>query len=516
MSNNEFSFIASKTAKKKPKKKFGNNPNYKSNNQANNPSKRKENSPDGEQSRNRSENRSENKPSANGKNKTKKHGNTEWAKKSQNKPQSNAPDSAKSNRPKRRPDSRRPKPQHVQEQRPQHQEQTQYEAPIEIVAEEVSEESGGAKPVFNVSEPIQMALDEMGFKHPSPIQAQAIPVLMKGKDLIGQAQTGTGKTAAFAIPILEQVEATKREQINTIQALVLCPTRELCLQLAGEFRKLGQFMPDVAVVSVYGGKPIDRQIKMLKKKPQIVIGTPGRTLDLIRRGNLKLHAVNTAVLDEADEMLNMGFRPDIEAILRATPKSRQTVFFSATMPQAIVDLAGKFQHGAQLIKVAKHDQPLVKIEQCYFEVPKSRKMMALEQLLRHHSFGLAVVFCKRKWKVDSLVKKLKTQGYKADGLHGGKTQSQRDRIMQGFRKGKCTLLVATDVAARGLDVDDVEAVINYDMPNDNEFYVHRIGRTGRAGKSGQAFTFVDEDERRQLKALCKFANVEMQRKELPA
>lgn len=365
---------------------------------------------------------------------------------------------------------------------------------------------------LNLSDNIQKSIQEMGFKEASPIQAQSIPYLLEGRDIIGQAQTGTGKTAAFAIPLIERVQSG----VRTVQALVLCPTRELALQVTGEFQKLAKYVPGLKAVSIYGGQPIERQMRLLQQQPQIVIGTPGRVLDLIRRGSLKLNALQAVVLDEADEMLNMGFRHDIEQILKQTPETRQTVFFSATMPPAILDLTAKYQRNALHVKVAQQDQPLVKIEQCYFEVQKTEKNAALIQLLEFHRFGLVLVFCNTKWKVDALVKRLKNAGYSAEGLHGGKTQSQRDRIMQGFRKGGIKVLIATDVAARGIDVNNIEAVFNFDLPKDSEFYIHRIGRTGRAGKSGQAFTFVEDGELKQLREIRKYPNVKLSKQELPA
>jgi ATP-dependent RNA helicase DeaD len=365
---------------------------------------------------------------------------------------------------------------------------------------------------LNLSEYLRQAVLDMGFHEASPIQAQAIPHLLEGKDLIGQAQTGTGKTGAFAIPVIERIQPGNRN----IQALVLCPTRELALQVTQEFKKLAKYKQGLAIVTIYGGQKIERQVRSLSQFPQIVIGTPGRVLDLINRGSLHLNAVQTVVLDEADEMLNMGFRRDIEKIMKHTPTTRQTVFFSATMPAAILELTAKFQRNALHIKVAQHDQPLVMIEQCYFEVEKPEKITALIRLLKHHQFGLSLVFCNTKWKVDALVKRLRAVGYAAEGLHGGKTQSQRDRIMQSFRTGSTTILVATDVAARGLDVNNVEAVFNFDLPKDTEFYVHRIGRTGRAGKSGQAFTFVENTEMQQLREIRKYPTVKLSKQELPA
>lgn len=365
---------------------------------------------------------------------------------------------------------------------------------------------------LNLSVEIKNAIREMGFKNASPIQEQAIPYLLEGRDVIGQAQTGTGKTAAFAIPSIERIQQADKR----VQALILCPTRELALQVAGEIEKLAKYKRNLKTVSIYGGQPIERQVRALKLQPQMVIGTPGRTLDLIRRGCLQLQSVHTVVLDEADEMLKRGFRHDIEQILKHTPSSRQTVFFSATMPKAILELTDKYQRDALHVKVAQHDQPLVKIEQCYFEVRKTEKLSVLTHLLQHHQVGQALVFCNTKYKVDAIAKKLKQAGYSAEGLHGGKTQSQRDRIMQGFRQSKTQLLVATDVAARGLDVHNVEAVFNFDLPKDTEFYVHRIGRTGRAGKSGQAFTFVEDGEQQQLREIRKYPNVLLSKQELPA
>jgi ATP-dependent RNA helicase DeaD len=365
---------------------------------------------------------------------------------------------------------------------------------------------------LNLSDSLRQALNDLKFEQASPIQAQAIPALLEGLDIVGQAQTGTGKTAAFAIPMLERLDMKSR----FIQGLVLCPTRELALQVHAEFEKLGKYKPGFVALPIYGGQPIDRQIRKLRQQPQVIIGTPGRVLDMIRRGALRFNALQCVVLDEADEMLNMGFRRDIESILNETPNTRQTVFFSATMPKQILDLTKLYQRKALHIKVAQHDQPLVEIEQCYFQLDKTEKIMALQQLLKHYRFGLTLVFCNTKWKVDSLVKRLIKDGYKAEGLHGGKTQSQRDRIMQGFRQGHTQILVATDVAARGLDVRNVEAVFNFDLPKDTEFYTHRIGRTGRAGKTGQAFTFVENSEMSLLRELRKAPNVQLNKRELPA
>jgi ATP-dependent RNA helicase DeaD len=365
---------------------------------------------------------------------------------------------------------------------------------------------------LNLGKDILKAVLEMGFKKASPIQEQAIPYLMEGRDLIGQAQTGTGKTAAFAIPLIERVQQADKQ----IQAIILCPTRELALQVTEEIRKLAKYKRNLKVISVYGGQPIGQQIRALRQGPQVVIGTPGRILDMIRRDALQLNTVQTVVLDEADEMLNMGFRADIEQILKQTPRSRQTVFFSATMPKGILELTAQYQHNSLHIHVVQNDQALVKIEQCYFEVQKADKLHTLTKLLAFHQVERAVVFCNTKHNVDMITSKLKQAGYPAEGLHGGKTQPQRDRIMQSFRKGNTQLLVATDVAARGLDVQGIEAVFNFDLPKDSEFYIHRIGRTGRAGESGQAFTFVENGEYKRLREIRKYPNVRLSKHELPA
>jgi len=365
---------------------------------------------------------------------------------------------------------------------------------------------------LNLSEDILKALLDMGIKEASPIQAQAIPALLEGRDVIGQAQTGTGKTAAFAIPLIERIQQADKR----VQALVLCPTRELALQVTGEIQKLTKYKRNLQAVAIYGGQPIERQLRALKQRPQIIVGTPGRTMDLIQRNALMLDAVQTVVLDEADEMLNMGFRHDIEKILKQTPSARQTVFFSATMSKSILELTAKYQQQALHIAITQIDQPLVKIEQCYFELQKAEKLSALTQLLKHHQVKRALVFCNTKHGVDALAKKLRLAGYSAEGLHGGKTQNQRDQIMKNFRTGSTHFLIATDVAARGLDVHSLEAVFNFDLPKDSEFYIHRIGRTGRAGKSGQAFTFVEAGEQKQLREIRRYPNVMLSRQDLPA
>ncbi len=339
---------------------------------------------------------------------------------------------------------------------------------------------------LGISAEILRAVEEMGYTTPSPIQLQAIPFVLEGRDLIGQAQTGTGKTAAFAIPIIDLVDS----ELNKPQAIILCPTRELAVQVEGEIQKLSKYHRGINSVAIYGGESIDRQIRVLRKGVQIVVGTPGRVQDHINRGTLKLDSIGIIVLDEADEMLDMGFRDDIEAILSEMPEERQTVFFSATMAKPILDLTRKYQTNPEIIKVAKNELTVSKIEQIYYEVKPSLKMELMTRLMNINNYALSVVFCNTKRMTDEVTEALGARGILAEALHGDLSQAQRDKVMGKFRKGLCSVLVATDVAARGIDVDNVEAVFNYDLPLDEEYYVHRIGRTGRAGKSGTAITFI--------------------------
>ena len=339
---------------------------------------------------------------------------------------------------------------------------------------------------LGISEEILRAVEEMGYTQPSPIQLQAIPFVLQGRDVIGQAQTGTGKTAAFAIPIIDLVDP----DFIKPQAIILCPTRELAVQVEGEIQKLAKYHRKISSVAIYGGESIDRQIRVLKKGVQIVVGTPGRVQDHINRGTLKLQDAGIIVLDEADEMLDMGFRDDIEAIIQEMPAERQTVFFSATMAKPILDLTRKYQKDPEIIKVAKNELTVSKIDQVFYEVKQSLKMELMARLMNLNNYALSVVFCNTKRMTDEVTESLGARGILAEALHGDLSQAQRDKVMGKFRKGLCTVLVATDVAARGIDVDNVEAVFNFDIPLDEEYYVHRIGRTGRAGKSGTAITFI--------------------------
>lgn len=352
---------------------------------------------------------------------------------------------------------------------------------------------------LNLFEEVLKAIREMGFEEATPIQAQSIPHILKGRDVIGQAQTGTGKTCAFGIPAIEMVEASS----NAIQVLVLSPTRELAIQISEELKNLSKYKEGIKILPIYGGQPIERQISALKKKPQIIIGTPGRVMDHMRRKTIRLSNLKMIVLDEADEMLNMGFREDIDTILEKIPKKRQTVLFSATMPKEIMELTKKYQRNPELVKVVHKQITVPSIEQYYLEVGESHKLEVLSRLIDANNIKLCLVFCNTKKRVDEVASSLQSRGYFAEALHGDMKQSERDRVMSKFRKGKIDILIATDVAARGIDVDNIEAVFNYDLPNDEEYYVHRIGRTGRAGRSGKAFTFISGREIYKLKDIQK-------------
>ena len=363
-----------------------------------------------------------------------------------------------------------------------------------------------------LSEGIQEAVKEMGFEFASPIQSEAIPFLMEGRDVIGQAQTGTGKTAAFGIPMIEHIVPFEKY----VQAIILCPTRELALQVTEEMKKLSKFTKGVWVTTVYGGDSIERQIKSLKAGANIVVGTPGRVIDLIERRALKLNQASMVVLDEADEMLDMGFREDIESILEELPNERQTVLFSATMSKPILALTSRFLQNPKLVKVVKNEITNVNIEQLYFDVKGRAKMEVTTRLIDFYGLKLMLIFCNQKKRVDEVVEELVLRGYSAEGLHGDLRQTQRTQVMNRFRSGAVSILVATDVAARGLDVDNVDAVINYDIPLDEEYYVHRIGRTGRAGKFGKAFTMVVGSERNRLREIMNYTKVKIDKGVIPS
>lgn len=353
-----------------------------------------------------------------------------------------------------------------------------------------------------IDERIIKAVKEMGFEQFSPIQDQAIPEILAGRDIIGQAQTGTGKTAAFGIPLLQMVEIEK----ECLQGLILCPTRELAIQAAEELRKFSKYMSGIKVLPIYGGQDMGRQIKSLKGCPQIIVGTPGRVMDHMRRRTIRLNNLKMVVMDEADEMLNMGFREDMETILDQVEGEHQTVLFSATMPKSILNITGQFQKEPTLIKTVQKELTVPLIKQYYYEVRRDSKKEVVARLLDYYNPKLTLIFCNTKRMVEELAEDLKGRGYFADGIHGDLSQNQRDRVMESFRSGATDILIATDVAARGIDVDDVEAVINFDVPQDNEYYVHRIGRTGRAGRKGRAFTLVVGREIykiREIESTCK-------------
>ena len=364
---------------------------------------------------------------------------------------------------------------------------------------------------LGLSAELLKAIDRLGFEQTAPIQAEAIPVLMQGKDVVGQSQTGSGKTAAFAIPAIEKSDPLKR----VVQVLILCPTRELAVQVSEEVHKLAHFKRGIAALPIYGGQSYERQFYGLKQGAQIVIGTPGRVMDHMRRGTLRLETVRMVILDEVDVMLNMGFRDDIELILQSTPKERQTVFFSATIPRPIQQLIEKYSNDPQQVCIEEKALTVPTVEQVYYEVDRRYKIELLTRLIDIHDLKLGIIFCNTKRMVDDLADHLEAQGYLADRLHGDMTQPMRDRVMNKFRKSGLEFLVATDIAARGIDVDDVQVVFNYDLPYDAEDYLHRIGRTGRAGRSGRAISFVAGREMFQIYNIERFTKTKIQRGKAP-
>ena len=382
---------------------------------------------------------------------------------------------------------------------------------VELVNMPEDAESNGIAAIEHLlDERIVRAVKDMGFQKLSPIQEQAIPYLLAGEDIIGQAQTGTGKTAAFGIPAIQKVNP----ELRKLQTIILCPTRELAIQAAEELRKIAKYMHGIKVLPIYGGQDIGRQISALRGV-QIVVGTPGRVMDHMRRHTIKLEHVNMVVLDEADEMLNMGFREDMELILGQIPNEHQTALFSATMPKPILDITNQFQKDAKLVKVAAKELTIPLVSQKYYRVKSQDKDAACIRLLEYYQPKLCLIFCNTKKKVDEVAEVLKLHGYQAEGLHGDMSQAQRDVAMNRFRNGSTNILIATDVAARGIDVDDVEAVINYDIPQDIEYYVHRIGRTGRAGRKGRSFTFVSGREIFKIREIEKICRTTVEEKKFP-
>lgn len=365
---------------------------------------------------------------------------------------------------------------------------------------------------FNLSKELLQAIKDMGFEEPTPIQALAIPKLELGMDVSGQAQTGTGKTAAFALPAIEKIDT---ENLS-VQTIILAPTRELAIQIAEEFTKLLKYKQNIKVLPVYGGQPIERQLRALRSGVQVIIGTPGRVMDHLDRKTLSLNSVHTIILDEADQMLDMGFRDDIEYIIKKTPQGRQTILFSATMPKPIIQISKKYQKNPEFIKITHKELTVPQIEQTYFEVKERDKLEITCRLIDIYDPELALIFCNTKKRVDELSSSLRARGYLAEALHGDMKQMHRDRVMSKFRSGAIDILIATDVAARGIDVDEIDTVFNYDVPQDVEYYVHRIGRTARAGRPGRAISFVAPKEIYKLRTIQKFAKIRITKTPIPS
>ena len=365
---------------------------------------------------------------------------------------------------------------------------------------------------LGLSADILKAVDKMGFEEASPIQTAVIPTIMQGRDVVGQSSTGSGKTVAFAIPAIEKVDP----KIRAVQVLILCPTRELAVQVAEETGKIALFKKGVMGVPIYGGQSYERQFRALDAGAQVVIGTPGRVMDHMERGSMKLDKLKMVILDETDRMLDMGFRDDIEHILKSVPTTRQLLFFSATIPRAIQDLIGRYSKDPAWIKIESVAQNKPQVVQTYFEVDRRSKIEALTRLIDVNDFRYGIIFCSTKIMVDDLDEHLHSRGYQTDRLHGDISQAQRDRVMDKFRRRGFEFLVATDVAARGLDVDDLEVVFNFDLPNDAEDYTHRVGRTGRAGRKGLAFTFVSGQEIYKLQSMVRWAKLDIGRGKIPS
>ena len=364
---------------------------------------------------------------------------------------------------------------------------------------------------LNLNEKTKRALQDAGYVNPTPIQEQAIPIILEGKDFIGQSKTGTGKTASYSLPLIEKLEPTNKK----VQAIVLCPTRELASQVADEVRKFLKYQEGIKTIAIYGGQDIETQIRMLKKGVQIVIGTPGRVMDHLRRKTLKLDNVKMCILDEADEMLNMGFEEDIETILKDVPSKRQTVLFSATMNKRIMEITKKYLKNPKKVKIQSEELTVNEIEQISIQVKEAMKSEALMRLIEVYQPQKAIVFCNTKKRVDDLIEVLKQNYFRAEALHGDIKQTVRERIMKRMRNGEFQILVATDVVARGIDIQDVEFVLNYDVPQEEEYYVHRIGRTGRNGNIGKAVTFVVGKEKSKLQSIKRYSNAKIKEGNIP-
>lgn len=364
---------------------------------------------------------------------------------------------------------------------------------------------------LNCSREILRAVEDMGFEETTPIQAMAIPVAFAGKDLVGQAQTGTGKTAAFAIPMLEKIDLSSKN----VQALVLCPTRELAVQISEEVNRIAKYMRGLHILPIFGGQDIERQIRGLRSGAQVIIGTPGRVLDHLRRRTLKLGNLQMLILDEADEMLNMGFREDIELVMNEVDHQIQTLLFSATMPKEILNIINKYQKDPEILKVTHTELTTPNIEQVYLEMKDRDKMEILTRLIDIYNYKLSIVFCNTKKRVDEVTDMLQARGYMCDKIHGDMKQTLRMNVINKFKRGDIEILIATDVAARGLDIDSVEAVFNYDMPTHEEYYVHRIGRTGRAGKEGISFTFITSRDFHLLRSIMRYTKSDIKPHPVP-
>lgn len=365
-----------------------------------------------------------------------------------------------------------------------------------------------------LSDELKRAVAEMGYDDATLIQSQSIPLILEGHDIIGRSQTGSGKTAAFALPAIEMLDMNLLAK--TVQVLILCPTRELAVQASNEIKKFSKYKSGIRVVPIYGGEHIGLQLRSLRTGCQIIVGTPGRVMDHMRRKTLNLENVKMVVLDEADEMLNMGFVEDIETILSETPEDRQTVLFSATMPASVLAITKKFQKNPKMVEIKQTQKTVSTTEQFFFNTPKGQKTAALCRLLEYYKPTSSIIFCNTKLMVDELILELKKYGYHAQGLHGDMRQSARTQVMSQFKKGLFDILVATDVAARGIDVDDIKIVFNYDLPMDDEYYVHRIGRTGRAGKAGMAFSLLQGGKQlSQLRNIMRYTKCEIVQKALP-
>ena len=384
-----------------------------------------------------------------------------------------------------------------------------------IAAAEEAVKEEGTFEQLGLTDEILRAIQDMGFEHPTEIQARAIPAVLTGGDIIGRSHTGTGKTMAFGVPAVEF--CMRNPKCRDTQVLVLCPTRELAMQACDEIRKLTRYTHSIRAVALYGGQPIQNQIPQLRRGAEIVIGTPGRIMDHINRHTLKLENLSMIVLDEADEMLNMGFREDIESILTHIPEEHQTLLFSATMPQAILDITDQYQHDPLMIETkAGPERTMDTIEQCYYEVPLGSKMDALALLLHTHQPKLTIIFCNTKKMVEELARYLNEHGFNCGMLHGDMKQEARTAVMQAFKSGRTPILIATDVAARGIDVDNVDSVYNFDIPQDYEYYIHRIGRTGRAGKSGVSYTLAaGRRQVFQVRDIARFIGAPIEHKALP-